>query len=102
MTTRTILLVDDDDDLRQILVEQLSLYEEFSLLQESNATRAMQTAKTAQEHGLRVDVLAEHSTPEGLVESLAAHGAQLRDSSEEADGSWRPSKRRLMARRKTT
>ena len=41
MTTRTILLVDDDDDLRQILVEQLSLYEEFSLLQESNATRAM-------------------------------------------------------------
>ena len=25
MTTRTILLVDDDDDLRQILVEQLSL-----------------------------------------------------------------------------
>ena len=61
-----------------------------------------QTAKTAQEHGLRVDVLAEHSTPEGLVESLAAHGAQLRDSSEEADGSWRPSKRRLMARRKTT
>ena len=41
MTTRTILLVDDDDDLRQILVEQLSLYDEFSLLQESNATRAM-------------------------------------------------------------
>jgi uroporphyrinogen III methyltransferase/synthase len=61
-----------------------------------------QTAKTAQEHGLRVDVLAEESTPEGLVESLAVHGAQLRDSSEEADGSWRPSKRRLMARRKTT
>ena len=56
MTTRTILLVDDDDDLRQILVEQLSLYEEFSLLQESNATRAMQTAKTAQVDLMIMDV----------------------------------------------
>jgi DNA-binding response OmpR family regulator len=56
MTTRTILLVDDDDDLRQILVEQLSLYEEFSLLQESNATRAMQAAKTAQVDLMIMDV----------------------------------------------
>ncbi|KQW27921.1 two-component system response regulator [Rhizobium sp. Root274] len=56
MTTRTILLVDDDDDLRQILVEQLSLYEEFSLLQESNATRAMQTAKAAQVDLMIMDV----------------------------------------------
>ncbi|MCC8933152.1 MULTISPECIES: response regulator transcription factor [Rhizobiaceae] len=56
MTTRTILLVDDDDDLRQILVEQLSLYEEFSILQESNATRAMQTAKSAQVDLMIMDV----------------------------------------------
>jgi DNA-binding response OmpR family regulator len=56
MTTRTILLVDDDDDLRQILVEQLSLYDEFSLLQESNATRAMQTAKAAQVDLMIMDV----------------------------------------------
>jgi DNA-binding response OmpR family regulator len=56
MTTRTILLVDDDDDLRQILVEQLSLYDEFSILQESNATRAMQTAKTAQVDLMIMDV----------------------------------------------
>ena len=27
MTSRTILLVDDDNDLRETLVEQLSLYE---------------------------------------------------------------------------
>ncbi|MBM7324483.1 DNA-binding response regulator, partial [Agrobacterium sp. S2] len=32
MTARTILLVDDDDDLRETLTEQLSPYEEFSLL----------------------------------------------------------------------
>ena len=56
MTTRTILLVDDDDDLRQILVEQLSLYEEFSILQESNATRAMQIAKSAQVDLMIMDV----------------------------------------------
>ncbi|MGL4199780.1 MAG: response regulator transcription factor [Allorhizobium sp.] len=56
MTTRTILLVDDDDDLRQILVEQLSLYDEFSILQESNATRAMQTAKSAQVDLMIMDV----------------------------------------------
>ncbi|WP_159952095.1 response regulator transcription factor [Rhizobium sp. 18065] len=56
MTARTILLVDDDEDLRQILVEQLSHYEEFQLLQESNATRAMQTAKTSQVDLLIMDV----------------------------------------------
>ena len=28
MTSRTILIVDDDDDLRATLVEQLALYEE--------------------------------------------------------------------------
>ena len=56
MTTRTILLVDDDDDLRQILVEQLSLYDEFAIMQESNATRAMQTAKTAQIDLMIMDV----------------------------------------------
>jgi hypothetical protein len=33
MTTRTLLLVDDDGDLRDVLVEQLSLYEEFDVIQ---------------------------------------------------------------------
>lgn len=56
MTTRTILLVDDDEDLRQILVEQLSLYEEFSLLQENTATTAMQTVKSNQIDLLIMDV----------------------------------------------
>ncbi|KPF42829.1 response regulator transcription factor [Rhizobium sp. G187] len=56
MTTRTILLVDDDDDLRQILVEQLSLYDEFSLIQESTATTAMQAVKTGQIDLLIMDV----------------------------------------------
>ena len=61
------------------------------------------TAKTAQEHGLRVDVLADVSTPEGLVSALAAHGEALRLAAQEAgEFTWRPSKRRNAARRKTT
>ena len=60
------------------------------------------TAKTAEEHGLRVDVLAQDSTPEGLVAALAAYGVQLRQQAEEAGtGEWRPSKRKSAGRRKS-
>jgi uroporphyrinogen III methyltransferase / synthase len=62
-----------------------------------------QTAKTAEEHGLRVDVLAESSTLPALVEALALHGESLRMAALEAgEGSWRPSRRRTAARRKVT
>ncbi|MCJ7994508.1 response regulator transcription factor [Rhizobium cremeum] len=56
MSARTILLVDDDDDLRETLVEQLSLYDEFTLLQEPNATKGMQAARTGQVDLLIMDV----------------------------------------------
>ncbi len=60
-----------------------------------------QTAKTAEEHGLRVDVLAETSTPAALVEALAAHGEVLRAAAlETGEGVWRPSRRRVAPRRK--
>ena len=45
MTSRTILLVDDDDDLRGTLVEQLSLYEEFDVLQADTAARGVAAAR---------------------------------------------------------
>jgi DNA-binding response OmpR family regulator len=45
MTSRTILIVDDDDDLRGTLVEQLSLYEEFDVLQESTAAKGVAAAR---------------------------------------------------------
>ena len=62
-----------------------------------------QTAKAAEEHGLRVDVLADTSTVVGLVEALSAHGESLRIAAIEAgEGTWRPSRRRATARRKAT
>jgi DNA-binding response OmpR family regulator len=45
MTSRTILIVDDDADLRETLVEQLSLYEEFEVLEEATAGKGVQTAR---------------------------------------------------------
>jgi uroporphyrinogen III methyltransferase/synthase len=60
-----------------------------------------QTARTAEEHGLRVDVLATVTTPQGLVEALAEYGEELRHASLEAgEESWRPSRRRVPPRRK--
>ena len=62
-----------------------------------------QTAKTAEEHGLRVDVLADEPTHAALAEALAQHGDELREAAAEAgEASWRPSRRRAAARRKAT
>jgi DNA-binding response OmpR family regulator len=56
MNARTILLVDDDDDLREMLVEQLSLYEEFLVLQEASATKGIQAARAGVIDLLIIDV----------------------------------------------
>ncbi len=56
MTARSILLVDDDDDLRHTLVEQLSLYEEFSISEETTAAKAIQTARNDHVDLLIMDV----------------------------------------------
>ena len=41
---KTILLVDDDDDLREALAEQLDMHAEFSILQAENATNGIKIA----------------------------------------------------------
>jgi len=56
MTARTILLVDDDQDLRETLVEQLGLYEEFSVVEEPSAAKGIQTARNSQVDLLIMDV----------------------------------------------
>jgi DNA-binding response OmpR family regulator len=45
MTARRILIVDDDDLLRDGLKEQLSLYEEFEVIEAPTATRGVQAAR---------------------------------------------------------
>ena len=52
MTARKILVVDDDDDLREALIEQLSLYEEFEIASEDTATKGVKRAREG-----RVDLL---------------------------------------------
>ncbi len=62
-----------------------------------------QTAKTCEEHGLTVDVLATEPTIENLLTAVAAHGAGLRDAAlSQGETSWRPSRRRTSVRRKVT
>ena len=58
------------------------------------------TAKTAQEHGLRVDVLAPEPSSEALVDALAEYGHGMRLSALEAgEPVLRPSQRRSASRR---
>ncbi|MGH1350622.1 MAG: response regulator transcription factor [Methyloligellaceae bacterium] len=45
-TARKILTVDDDDDLRESLADQLRLHDEFSVMEASNATDGINLAKT--------------------------------------------------------
>ncbi len=60
-----------------------------------------QTAKTAEDHGLRVDVLAETPSVAVLVQALADFGAAQRLAAIAAgEAVWRPSQRRAGARRR--
>jgi len=60
-----------------------------------------QTAKTAEEHGLRVDVLAEEPSVGALADALAAFGLAQRLAAE-ANGEWtgKPGRPKANARRK--
>jgi uroporphyrinogen III methyltransferase/synthase len=61
------------------------------------------TAKAAQEHGLRVDVLPEDASIEALTNALAAHGFALREEAAQTGAvGWRPSRKRSAARRRAT
>ncbi|MCX4724732.1 uroporphyrinogen-III synthase [Streptomyces sp. NPDC090052] len=61
------------------------------------------TAKTAEEHGLRVDVLSPEPSVHRLAEALAEFGAQRREAAREAgEAVTRPSERRPGGRRRRT
>jgi len=56
MSKRTILIVDDDEDLRSTLHEQLSMYEEFDVRQEPTATKGVASARAGVVDLLLMDV----------------------------------------------
>jgi len=56
MTARTILIVDDDTELREALVEQLSLYDEFDTIQADCAASGIAMAKEDHVDLLLMDV----------------------------------------------
>lgn len=56
MTARNILLVDDDDELRAALCEQLALYEEFTIASEANATKGIHAARNSHVDLMIMDV----------------------------------------------
>src|SRR6201994_3076802 len=53
---RRILIVDDDTELREALVEQLSLHEEFEALSAESGTKGVQAAKGGQVDLVIMDV----------------------------------------------
>jgi uroporphyrinogen III methyltransferase/synthase len=62
-----------------------------------------QTAKTAEENGLRVDVLPETPSIGALAAALAGHGEALRRHAlEHGESAWRPGRRRGGSRRRAT
>lgn len=56
MTSRTLLVVDDDNDFREALVEHLSPYDEFELIQEDSATKAIDAVKANKVDLLIMDI----------------------------------------------
>ena len=53
---RTILIVDDDTELREALVEQLALHDEFDAISVENGTKGVQAAKNDQIDLVLMDV----------------------------------------------
>jgi DNA-binding response OmpR family regulator len=56
MTVKQILLVDDDEDLRKTLAEQIALHEEFEPIEAETATRGIELAREARPELILLDV----------------------------------------------
>ncbi|ADU11829.1 response regulator transcription factor [Asticcacaulis sp. DW145] len=56
MQQKTLLIVDDDDELREALAEQLELHEEFKVTQASNGTEGIRLGKTINADLILLDV----------------------------------------------
>ena len=69
--TRKILIVDDDSELREALVEQLALHEEFESIAVDNGTKGIQTAKAGQiDLVIAIIMLTGHNTDSDTILGL--------------------------------
>lgn len=55
-TAKTLLIIDDDDDLREALAEQLALHEEFKTVQASTATEGVRLGREIRADLILLDV----------------------------------------------
>jgi DNA-binding response OmpR family regulator len=53
---KTILVIDDDDELRETLLEQLELHQEFAAVQAATATDGLRMAKESKADLILLDV----------------------------------------------
>ena len=53
-TPKTLLIIDDDDDLREALAEQLALHEEFKTVQAATATEGVRLGREIRSEERRV------------------------------------------------
>ncbi len=56
MQQKTLLIVDDDDELREALAEQLELHEEFKVIQAANGTEGLRLGKSVNADLILLDV----------------------------------------------
>ncbi|WP_140984256.1 response regulator transcription factor [Asticcacaulis tiandongensis] len=56
MQQKTLLIVDDDDELREALAEQLELHEEFKVIQAQNGTEGIRLGKSVSADLILLDV----------------------------------------------
>jgi DNA-binding response OmpR family regulator len=72
--TRNILIVDDDPELREALMEQLSLHEEFEAVAAENGSKGVQAAKAGQIDLVIMDVGLPDIGGREAVRILRKHG----------------------------
>ena len=53
---KTLLIVDDDDELREALAEQLELHEEFKVVQAANGSEGLRLGKSVNADLILLDV----------------------------------------------
>ena len=74
---RKILLVDDDDDLREALSEQLVMTEDFDVFEAATGQEGMEKAKAAHYDLVILDVEMPHLTGPEMAYRMFLHDAGL-------------------------